>query len=325
MTDPATAGVPAAMSDPVGVTVAVIRHADPSLPTAMLEQIVAGVAASRPKRRRLAQALTDRPGVLTDGRSPAPRVVGDLLLALRRHCAGRISPPICATCGKALRSLARRGDDWFCGCCARPNEQCSACHKSRPVCSRDEQGRPRCQPCSPTDDPVRLVHAVVAALDPAVTEETIREAMAAVGQRSGVRRQVAWAVRARPDLLTGAGAQTPVPGVLRLIAQLKRAGVRGLVTPACPRCERMVVLRDSLTGGGSATAAGTRSARRHAADAAPSGPGTPAGPTGRCGARPAQATTRRTSNRAPAAAAPGRSGPGHRKGRSATPAGPGRC
>ena len=55
------------------------------------------------------------PEVLTDGRSPAPRAVGDLLLALRAAGATAISPPCCAACGKQLRTLQRRGQDWYCG------------------------------------------------------------------------------------------------------------------------------------------------------------------------------------------------------------------
>ena len=42
----------------------------------------------------------DRPAVLADGRSPAPRAVGDLLIALRKAGATAISAPVCAECGK---------------------------------------------------------------------------------------------------------------------------------------------------------------------------------------------------------------------------------
>ena len=67
------------------------------------------VAGGRAKRRRLALALQDRPAMLADGRSPAPRSVGDLLVALRTAGSVDISPPICATCGMQLRTLQRRG------------------------------------------------------------------------------------------------------------------------------------------------------------------------------------------------------------------------
>jgi len=42
-----------------------------------VEEVVAGVAVGRAKRGRLVQALQVRPAALTDGRSPAPQVVGN--------------------------------------------------------------------------------------------------------------------------------------------------------------------------------------------------------------------------------------------------------
>jgi hypothetical protein len=71
----------------------------------MITDVVAGVAGGRVKQRRLAQALTDRPNMLRDGRSRAPRVVADLLIALRLAGAAAISAPTCAGCDKPLRSL----------------------------------------------------------------------------------------------------------------------------------------------------------------------------------------------------------------------------
>jgi 3-hydroxyisobutyrate dehydrogenase-like beta-hydroxyacid dehydrogenase len=81
------------------------------LDRAAITDVVSRVAGGRAKRRRLAQALLGRPVVLADGRSPAPRVVGDLLIALRKAGADSVSPPVCATCGKRLRTLQRRGED----------------------------------------------------------------------------------------------------------------------------------------------------------------------------------------------------------------------
>ncbi|MFJ1827902.1 hypothetical protein [Streptomyces sp. NPDC088178] len=53
--------------------------------------MVTAVAGGRAKSRRLAEALVMRPGVLTDGRSPAPRAVGDLLIELRKAGASAIA------------------------------------------------------------------------------------------------------------------------------------------------------------------------------------------------------------------------------------------
>src|SRR6266545_4582847 len=108
---------PEVLTDPIGVVVDLICGADPALERVVVEAVVAGIAGGRAKRRRLAQALLDRPTLLADGRSPAPRVVADLLIALRQAGAARISPPVCATCGKPLRTLQRRGQDWYCAGC----------------------------------------------------------------------------------------------------------------------------------------------------------------------------------------------------------------
>jgi hypothetical protein len=80
-----------------------------------------------------AQALADNPGVLTHGRSPASRGVGALLIALRRAGASQVSPPRCTDCGKPLRTLQRRGEDWFCSPCAAPQrrQRCAGCGEEK--------------------------------------------------------------------------------------------------------------------------------------------------------------------------------------------------
>jgi hypothetical protein len=111
-----TPEVPDPVTDPVGAAVALIACIEPRLGPAAIETAVTGVAGNgRAKRRSLACALCARPEILTDGRSPAPRVVGDLLIARRKAGTSVISPPACAGCGKDLRTLQRRGQDWYCG------------------------------------------------------------------------------------------------------------------------------------------------------------------------------------------------------------------
>ena len=107
------------LADPVGIAIALITSSEPGLDPALAEKAVMRVADGRAKRRKLTQALAGRPGVLADGKSPAPRVVGDLLIALRMAGAVVISPPVCVTCGKPLRTLQRRGEDWYCSVCIR--------------------------------------------------------------------------------------------------------------------------------------------------------------------------------------------------------------
>src|SRR2546426_4247402 len=100
---------PEVLADPIGVVVDLVTRNEPGLDRVAVTEVAATVAGGRAKRRRLAQALVDRPALLADGRSPAPRVVADLLIALRKAGAQHISPPVCAECGKHLRTFQRRG------------------------------------------------------------------------------------------------------------------------------------------------------------------------------------------------------------------------
>jgi hypothetical protein len=52
----------------------------------------------------------------------------------------------------------------------------------------------------------------------------------------------------RPDLLTGAGAETPIPSVLRLIDKLCDAGAQAITHPACPGCGRVIHLHRPIGG-----------------------------------------------------------------------------
>ncbi len=211
---------------------------------AKINDAVAGVAGGRAKRRRLAQAIFERPAVLADGKSPAPRVVGDLLLALRGAGAVAISPPVCARCAKDLGSLQRRGEDWYCGVCGPRREPCGACGNTLPVAFRDREGGARCERCPPDDgrDPVEIVVAVVTGIDPTLSAAIVIGAVNDSVSTASQRRQLAWILEERPALLTGAGAESPLPSVLRLIDRLCAAGATGIVRPSCPHCGRVIPL-----------------------------------------------------------------------------------
>lgn len=241
---------PTVLADPLGVTVDLVTGVDPSLDAATVQKIVEITAAGRAKRRRLAQALLDKPSLLVDGRSPAPRAVGDLLIALRRAGSTAVSAPVCAECGKQLRTLQRRGEDWYCGVCGPIREPCTGCGKVRPVHSRDRPGRPRCGACRPDgQDATDTVVGVVARIDPALRADVVASAVVAAVSQPGQRQQLAWALQDRPALLTGAGAEAPVPSVLRLIDLLCDAGSTRVVRPPCPHCGRVLALvkpRDGL-------------------------------------------------------------------------------
>ena len=79
---------PRVLADPLAVLVDLVGGVDTGADPRVIADVVQRVAAGRAKRRCLAQALLDTPSLLIDGRSPAPRVAGDLLIALRRAGAG---------------------------------------------------------------------------------------------------------------------------------------------------------------------------------------------------------------------------------------------
>lgn len=242
---------PEVLADPLGVVVGLVADVEPALDHAVIASVVEGVAGGRAKRRRLAQALLERPGLLRDGRSPAPRVVGDLLVALGKAGACEVSPPVCAECGRRLRAFHRRGQDWYCGVCGPRPEQCAGCGQTRPVSRRDRDGRPRCVGCPPPEqerDPVDLVVDIVTGVDPSLPAELVAAAVLASVPRAGQRRRLAWAVSDRPDLLTVAGAEAPAPSVLRLVDKLCDAGAQKITRPACPRCHRVIGLHRRVEG-----------------------------------------------------------------------------
>lgn len=240
----------ATVTDPDGVISGLIIQVEPGLDADVVAGVMAAVAPGRNVRRRLAQALAERPGVLTDGRSPAPRVAGSLLIALRRAGAVRVSAPVCTGCGKPLNTFQRRGQDWYCGVCGPTPTRCVGCGNIRKITSRDRHGRPRCHGCPPDEDgdPIQILLQVITAVDPDLTAAAATEAVLAVTSRAGERRRLAWALQDHPELLTGAGAKAPVPSVLRLIDALIGAGAQGIVRPPCPRCGRVITLSKVLDG-----------------------------------------------------------------------------
>ncbi|MDN5759296.1 MAG: hypothetical protein L0H59_12320, partial [Tomitella sp.] len=234
-----------AISDPVGTIVDLLVRADPGFDPDMARQVVTDVAPGRAKARRLALALTDRPDLLVDGRSPAPLVVGDLLLAARAAGAERIAAARCTNCGRPLDgTLARIGENWYCHTCGRPQEQCAACGNTRPVGRRDRHGRPHCLGCPLPDsrDPNSVLIEFITTLDPALGPTTITAAAQRAAPGPTARRRLAWAIEDQPELLTGDGHLAAIPSVLRLIDALCEAGSTGIVRPACPGCGRTAPL-----------------------------------------------------------------------------------
>src|SRR5260370_10533996 len=124
-----TTEVAGVLAGPARVIVDLVADVELALDRAAIAGVVTRVAGGRSKQRRLAQALTASPSVLADGRSPAPRAAGELLIALRKAGAASISPPVCARCGKHRRAMQRRGQDWYCPACWRRRRPCAACRQ----------------------------------------------------------------------------------------------------------------------------------------------------------------------------------------------------
>jgi hypothetical protein len=80
--------------------------------------------------------------------------------------------------------------------------------------------------------------ALMAELEPGLSAEAVLGALEQAAARHQGRWRIAAAVTAQPGLLTGEGARAPVPGVLRFISALARAGATSVVEPPCPRCGR---------------------------------------------------------------------------------------
>ena len=211
-------------TDPVAAVVAVVTAVDPAVDQGTVRAAVERAGGGRARRRRLAAALAADPSLLTSGRSPAPAVVGDLLLTLRAAGAPGISPPRCAACGRELTSMQRHGQDWYCCVCVRrlALRTCASCGQRRPVASLDRAGQPRCDRCPDRDerDPLAVLTGIITGLDPSLSAGVVADAAGRVFARQGKLRRLAWAVEANPGLLTGDGAQAPAAAVLRLIEEL---------------------------------------------------------------------------------------------------------
>ncbi|MFJ2914612.1 site-specific integrase [Streptomyces sp. NPDC087228] len=240
-----------AVADPIGLITDLVADAEKALDADTIRVVVTAVVGGRAKSRHLAKALAMRPAVLTDGRSPAPRAVGDLLIELRKAGASAIAAPACAECGKQLRTLQRKGQDWFCSVCGQETAECTTCGNVRRVGFRDRKGLPRCKMCPDIDDrdPVTVVHELITTIASGADRDAIAEALRRTApQRPAYRQRVVWALEENPRLLTGEGHLAPHRAILKFIDLLHEAGVAGIARPACPRCHRVVRIDKPLDG-----------------------------------------------------------------------------
>lgn len=186
-----------ALTDPIGLITDLICDVETCLSPDHVRSVVIAVAGRRAKSRRLASALAQRPQVLSDGRSPAPRAVGDLLRALHTAGATAIRPPCCATCSKHLRSFTRQGQHWYCGPCAQRHTTCAGCGKTKQAKVIGRDGRPRCQRCADVDDrdPVAVIHTVIAELDPHASYDTLADVVVQSCRQHAYQQKLAWGAR----------------------------------------------------------------------------------------------------------------------------------
>ena len=98
-------------------------------------------------------------------------------------------------------------------------------------------------------DPTGIVVGLVTAIDPALPACACPPAARTRWPKARQAPPSGRALQDRPEAFTGAGAQTLVPSVLRLIAGLCDAGATGIIRPPCPHCGRVIALvkpRDGL-------------------------------------------------------------------------------
>lgn len=226
-----------AVADPTGLITDLVADVEKELGAETIRAVVTAVAGGRAKSRRLAEALAMRPSVLTDGRSPAPRAIGDLLIELRKAGASEISPPVCVECGKKLRTLQRQGQDWYCSVCGQETAECAACGTVRPVAFRDRKGLLRCKMCPDNDDrdPVDVIYAVITGITPDADRDVIADALhRSAPHRPHYRQRLVWALEENPRLLTGEGYLAPHRAILRFIDLLHEAGCHRDRPPGLP-------------------------------------------------------------------------------------------
>ncbi len=235
---------------PVAVIVRLVAEVERGLTAGQIAGVVIAVAGGRATRRRLAQALKDNPQVLRTGRPPATLSAARLLLALRKAGATGVSAPRCGGCKRELRYVrSQGGGDWGCSPCLERLRTCAGCGEQRRAVTLDRHGQHRCQSCPDTGgDPLGELVQLVTALDPGLSRETIAATLQQATSRPAGQRRLAWAIVARPDLLTGAGTYAPAPAVLRFIGGLVAAGAAKVVKPACPRCTEVKALSKLLDG-----------------------------------------------------------------------------
>ena len=179
---------------------------------------------------------------------PSTRAIGDLLIELRKAGASAIAAPVC---GEQLRTLQRKGQDWYCSVCGQERTERTTCGNVRRLGFQDRKGLPRCKMCPDTDDreAAAVAPELITAIAPGVDRDAVAEALRrSAPHRPRYRQRVVWALEENPSVLTGEGCLAPHRAIQRFVDLLHETGVTGIVRPACPRCHRVVHIDKPLDG-----------------------------------------------------------------------------
>ncbi len=197
-------------------------------------------------QRRLAQALTGDPELLTSGRPEGPRTVELLIRALQPHGGERLKLPRCARCGEAKPLPRTSGPKRLCANCGtqgRRDLPCAVCGKTLRVVTWDLQGQPRCQQHRPDyGGEAELICDIIDKLAPQRNRQELVSIIEQALKQPFQRRAAARELTERPALLTGEGAYGSTTTLI-LLGALVSNGVSGVVSPQCPFCARTVALK----------------------------------------------------------------------------------
>ncbi|MEU4229398.1 hypothetical protein AB0F17_34320 [Nonomuraea sp. NPDC026600] len=219
----------------------VVMRVEPDLGRTDIDHAVRRAASTRAMQRRLAQAVTSQPELLTCGRPDGPIVVDKLIHQLLAAGGRRVVAPLCPRCGKPTPLGARDGTTRICYPCDTKRRlegtTCAECGRPGFLGHRNRQGALVCRSCRPRldGDPVDLVCANLKNHPLGLSGEVLREAVMKVSKQPYHLLQLAWELEDRPSLLTGEAAHGS-PRLIRLIAELLIRGAARVVMPPCPRC-----------------------------------------------------------------------------------------
>ena len=252
---PGPAGPPRFLTHPAEVITEVATAVEPGLDPAAVVTAVEGITVNLGQQRRLARALYEDPGLLTSGRPEGPPTVAKLIWVLQRGGARNLALPACAGCGQVALLTQRDDRGWrICGTCdviarqaAKPVLTCAACGNTRRAVYRDRAGRPLCRYCPPERgvDHTAEIIGQICRVDPALAEAGLRAVVERAVPLPSQRRQLAWDLEARPELLTGAGAEGSTRLAV-LIEELVLAGtcIQPLACVFCGQARRLRLHRE---------------------------------------------------------------------------------